>query len=90
MFVSALTLILIVSAASKRVPNENETALSNSLLKTVEAMMDSLFAVEEHISGRFQLSWKGNYFNVVIYGIMDNTIRKTTGDLETIYTKEFR
>jgi len=44
--------------------------------KTVEEMMDSLFAVEEHIA--------------VIYGIMDDTIRKTTGDLESIYAKEFR
>ena len=53
MFVSALSLILIVSAASNNVKNDNETDLSNSLLKTVEEMMDSLFAVEEHIAGRF-------------------------------------
>ena len=51
-------------------------------------MMDSLFTVEEHISGsNFKIL--ASTFSV-IYGIMDEAIRKTTGSLEDIYANQLR
>ena len=43
-----LCLILLVVSAAK---DNNDVQLSDNLLETVEEMMDSLFKVEQHISG---------------------------------------
>lgn len=53
-------------------------------------MMDSLFTVEEHISGKIITFKLKLNLRPVIYGIMDEAIRKTTGSLEEIYANQLR